>query len=605
MNVLSIENLSKTLKDEPLFENVNLGLEEGDRVGLIGSNGTGKSTFLKLIAGLMPPDDGKISINKKVEVVLLEQEVIYSKEDTIASYLLNGNSLLTRTYKAYLDNPTDELLQKLDEIDGWNVQKDFEIYLKELKVKESLETKMADLSGGTQKKVSLARLFAMKPSLILMDEPTNHLDIASIVWLEESFKKSNATFIVVTHDRYFLNAVCSQIIEIDRHSIYTHPGNYTAFLERRAARIEALQKEQDRIKTILRRELEWLKRGPKARAGKDSSRKDRISQMLDSQEVIEQAGPANFTSITRRLGKKILEVDNISKSFNGREIVKNFSFSFNKGVKIGIIGSNGTGKTTLLDLLTSTIAPDSGSVDTGINTYFSYYDQQSRRLPQNKQMLEYIKDISENINLGGGYIVSAAKFLELFGFDSSFHRLPIGILSGGEKRRLYLIGCLVSNPNFLVLDEPTNDLDIQTIRRLEQYVIDFEGCVIEVSHDRAFLDQTVDRLFVFKDEGIIENFEGNYSQYLASKQTEQKQKKVEVPTNNYQVRTQKKGLSYKEQKRFDEITLLIEKLEEQQATLEESFSRADNLEENVKTYNSNKEQLEKLNEEWDALASLM
>lgn len=610
MNVLSIENLSKTLKDEPLFSDVSLGLEEGDHVGLIGSNGTGKTTFLRLIAGLIPPDEGSIAINRKCETVLLEQEVTFDQNDTILQYLLSGSGQRSRTFKSYLaagsQKEMDRLSDELDRIDGWNLEKDFEIFLAELAVTEDTSTPMRSLSGGTQKKVSLARLFAMRPSLILMDEPTNHLDIASIRWLEDKFASSPATIIVVTHDRYFLNKVCSQIIEIDSQTMFTHPGNYTAFLERRAERIAALNKEQDRLATILRRELEWLKRGPKARAGKDSSRKQRISDMLDAQQTVEKAPPADFTSISRRLGKKILELDDISKSFGDKKIVSDFTFSFTKGTKIGIIGANGSGKSTFLDIATQTIPPDSGLVDKGVNTFFSYYDQQSRKLPLEKSMLDYISDISEMINLGSGNVVTAARFLELFGFDKSFHRLPISVLSGGEKRRLYLISCLVDNPNFLVLDEPTNDLDIDTISRLEQYIIDFDGCVLEVSHDRAFLDQTCDRLFVFKGNGVIENFEGNYSSFLEQESPSQPVESDSDSSKRENQHSSRKGLSYRQQQRFDEVSSQIEALEAEKAKLEGFFSSgtADNLEEPMRRYKEIGTLLESLNSEWEELAAL-
>lgn len=613
MNVLSIENLSKTLKDEPLFSNVSLGLEEGDHFGLIGSNGTGKTTFLRLIAGQLHPDEGTISINRKCETVLLEQELSFSNDDTITDYLLSGQSKRTETYKAYMqahDEMTmSRLSDQLDMIDGWNVEKDFSIYLAELNVIESPGTLMKDLSGGTQKKVSLARLMAMRPNLILMDEPTNHLDIESIRWLENKFATSSATIIVVTHDRYFLNKVCSQIIEIDRRSIYTHPGNYTAFLERKAQRIAALTKEQDRLETILRRELEWLKRGPKARAGKDSGRKQRIEEMLDARQTVVQQGPSDFTSISHRLGKKILEIEGVSKSFDGRCIISDFSISFTKGMKIGIIGRNGCGKSTLLDILTQTIIPDSGRVDCGVNTAFSYYDQQSRNLPLNQNMIDFIMDISQMINLGSGQVVSPARFLELFGFDKSFHRLPIGVLSGGEKRRLYLISRLVSNPNFLVLDEPTNDLDIDTINRLEQYVIDFDGCVVEVSHDRAFLDQTCDRLLIFKGDGLIENYEGNYSSYLEYTSDMEMASNFEenrASSDSRRSVREKKGLSFRQQKLFDEITEEIEQLEAEKASLEEFFStgNAQGLENSTRRYKEISDKLGKLDTQWDELASL-
>ena len=612
MNVLSIENLSKTLKDEPLFSSVSLGLEEGDHVGLVGRNGTGKTTFLRLISGEIEPDSGNIAINNQCEIQLLDQTVSFDETDTILDYFLNSDNKRSKIYKSFKTASTAEEISKLtlqmDHLDAWNIVNDFKIYLKELKIDEKLDCKMKNLSGGTIKKISIARLLALKPNLMLLDEPTNHLDIPSINWLEKKIKDTKATVITVTHDRYFLNRVCNQIMEIEHNQVFLYSGDYTKFLEQRRERLNSMQKEQDRLKTVLRRELVWLQRGPKARAGKDSSRKQRIEDMLDAQKTINIESQTSFSSVSKRLGKKILEINNISKSFDNNFIIKDFSFNFTKGQRIGIIGTNGCGKTTLLDLITGNLAPDSGTVDVGVNTLFSYYDQISRNLPLDKIILEYITDISPLISLSSSQVVSAAKFLELFGFDSSFHRLPISVLSGGEKRRLYLISCLAANPNFLVLDEPTNDLDIDTIRNLEQYILDFSGCVLTVSHDRAFLDRTCSTLFVLEREEGLQTFKGtfsDYEDYHKQKLDKINQEKRESSSNKRTINREKKGLSYRENQEFEALTEKIEELENNQKEIEEYFTSGKELEkmgEKTKEYDQIKKDLESSYKRWEELA---
>ncbi len=643
MNVLSLENVSKTLKDEPLFEEVTLGLESGERVGLIGRNGTGKSTFLRLIKGDYETDTGTMARSRDMELIMLDQHVVWDGDTSVRAYLYQGQGKRIHLLKQYQDcldayrkNPEapgsaatlSRLTDQMDKGDVWNLENDYQSMLSELALEDGiLDRKMSELSGGMQKKISIARALAAKPTMLLLDEPTNHLDIPTIEWLERYLNNSQMTIIVVTHDRYFLNHICTSILELDRGRMYLHPGSFAAYLERKAQRLEAMQKEQDRIATILRRELQWLQRGPKARTGKDSGRKARIQQLLDSKHKVSEDQQAAFTSTSRRLGKKILEVDSVSKSYDGHKVIEDFSFSFIKGQRIGIVGPNGSGKSTLLDILTSHIVPDEGTVDTGINTVFGYYDQLGRNLTSDKGVLEYMQDISERIILAPGYEVTAARFLEIFGFPSSFHRLPISVLSGGERRRLYLISRLIRNPNFLVLDEPTNDLDLDTMQRLEQYVLDFDGCVLVVSHDRAFLDCTCDQLFILDGTGSVHSYAGTFSEYrqdyeqegmlgtsavlhrlkepVPTPETDQKRQKNNVVS---QQRT-KKGLSYKEQKEFDSLMEEIERLEEEQARLEESFSTAEvtpegSLQERTKRYETVMALLEQKNSRWEELAEL-
>ncbi len=607
MNILSILNLEKTVKDEPLFSGVTLGLEDREKVGIVGKNGSGKSTFLKTIFGLIHPDEGEVATKTDLDMIMLEQSITFPEGCTIKEffYLTKSRKLmLLKEYQEAVEKgqerKANELLQLVEKHDLWKLEVQYEAMLTEFEVGKTLDTKMDKLSGGELKKVAIARALALKPELLLLDEPTNHLDIKTIEKLENYLKASTMAVIIVTHDRYILNSVCTTIWELDRAKFYRHPGSYESYLERREERIRMMQKEQDRLKSILRRELIWLSRGPQARTGKDKNRKDRIAEMMSEQRNVQDIAQTGFSSYERRLGKKILELDNISKTFKDRTLFKDFSYTFKKGDKIGIIGDNGSGKSTLLDIITGFIKPDVGVIDTGINTVFGYYDQLGRNLNSNKQILEFIQEIGENIYFGGT-LMSAARFLELFGFPSSSHRTPISLLSGGEKRRLYLISKLVMNPNFLILDEPTNDLDLETMENLEEYISSFTGIVLIVSHDRAFLDCTTENLFVIKDEKIT-LFPGNYTQYVESKSEEKKSEKVDEKVDT-RTKREKKGLSYKETKELEALNAEMEKLSEEIEALEANFSSVEanelgTLEERTRLYNEKKQRLIDAEERW-------
>ncbi len=613
MNALSVFNVAKSVKDENLFSEVNFGLEIGEHLGIIGKNGAGKSTFLKLLAGQLEPDEGEITINNSCRVAFLEQDVRFPENCDLADFLRLSQDPHVRMLCRY-EEGDHALMDQIEALGIWDIETRYRRYLSELGVDRPLDTKMDVLSGGMQKKAAIARILAIEPNILLLDEPTNHLDIPAIEWLESHLSSSTAntgtgafTIILVTHDRYFLDSICTKIMEIDRRQVYFYDGGYTKFLEGREERLNALQKEQDRLATILRRELEWLHRGPKARTGKDSGRKQRIEEMLGQQTKAEEETRA-FSSISRRMGKKILELKNIGISRGGKEILKDFNLEFVKGQRFGVIGENGSGKSTLLEIMTGNLEPQSGEVDTGVNTVFGYYDQTSMHLPLDKTPLEFLSDISELIVLSADYVVTPARFLELFGFPSSFHRLPIRVLSGGERRRLYLLSTLVRNPNFLVLDEPTNDLDIDTLRRLEQYILDFNGCVISVSHDRAFLDRTCTELIVMPE---ARRFEGSYSDYheeqlrLKSAPKIEDQKKTQ---QNTRVRDrQKKGPSFKEKREFEELSSQIELLETEQKELEDFFSsgEADVSGEKQRRYKEIGETLESSYLRWEELAELM
>lgn len=613
MNILSIENLEKTVKDEPLFENVTLGLESGEKVGIVGKNGCGKSTFLRTISGEIMPDEGKVSLRSGTNMVMLEQNVTYPEGCTVMEYLYLSKDKNIETLKEYhkaLDRGDEKaytaLGEKIEKENLWDIERSFLASITDMGEDFSSESRMDSLSGGEQKKVAIARAFALRPGLLLLDEPTNHLDIKSVEYIESWIKATPISVIIVTHDRHILNECCSTIWELDRKHFYRHPGSFSAYLERKEERIVMNEKEQQRLQTILRRELKWLMRGPQARTGKDKNRKDRIEEMQSSLEKVRDDKMTEFSSLERRLGKKILDLDSVGKSYDGKTLFSDFTFSFTKGMKIGLVGNNGSGKSTLLDIMDGRTLPDNGSVDKGVNTVFGYYDQLGRNLESKKTVLEYALTYGERVRYSKGEDVTTARFLEIFGFPSSMHRTPIELLSGGERRRLYLITRLISNPNFLLLDEPTNDIDIETMENLEDYISSFPGCAVISSHDRTFLDCTVDMLFVIENEKIT-LFPGNYTQWKEEKERIENEKKAAEITKEKE-RTErhnreKKGLTFKEEKEKEALEKEIEELESLIGALEESFATAEKtelgtLQERTKLYESKKILLDEKTERW-------
>ena len=577
MNVLSIEKLGKTVNDSPLFCDVTLGLEEGECVGIVGRNGAGKTTFLNVIAGITGADEGRVSRATGSNLVTLTQNVVFREGATLRDYLYESGNKYTElllSYEKALKEGNEKLYNglqsRIEHESLWDIETSYKAYLSKFGIDFPLDKPMEELSGGERKKVALARLFALRPTIMLLDEPTNHLDIRTIEILENELRASEAAVVIVTHDRYILNSVCTTIWELDGSRFYRHPGSYESYLERRAERIAMLQKEQDRLASILRRELVWLARGPQARTGKDKNRKERIEGMLSLVRNVQDVPQTAFSSVERRLGKKILEIDDVGKGFGDRKLFSGFSYAFKKGDRIGVIGDNGSGKSTLLDIIAGLTEPDCGHIDKGVNTFISYYDQLGRSLPRHgKTALEYLEDISSRVVFAGREI-SAERLLELFGFSRTKMRTDIGVYSGGERRRLYLISKLMANPNFLMLDEPTNDLDIQTMENLEEYLASFSGVSLIVSHDRAFLNCTCSSLFVIED-GQVHNVPTTYSDWRRAKGEEQK-KTAPAAAAPQRPKREKKGLSYKERKEMEALEAEIEALEEEKARLEASFS---------------------------------
>lgn len=577
MNVLSIQNIAKTVDDKPIFTEVTLGLEAGEKVGIVGRNGAGKTTFLKVLRGIVHQDEGTIAMAGGSNMVTLEQNVTYSPSATIRDFLYEADHPSTRLlceYHEALESGDERLSQRLqaeiDSLDLWNLENDFKTYLTRFGMKYDINHEMKTLSGGELKKVAIARMFTLRPTIMLLDEPTNHLDIRTIELLEKDLQNSSAAVIIVTHDRYILNSVCTTIWELDGGRFYRHPGNYEAYLERRAERIQMLQKEQDRLASILRRELVWLARGPQARTGKDKNRKERIETMLSQVRNVQDVRQTSFSSLERRLGKKILELKHVSRSFDGRTLFEDFSYSFKKGDRIGVVADNGMGKSTLLDIVAGVIEPDSGMIDRGVNTHIAYYDQLGRTLPMDKSALDFLEDISSRVLFCGGEI-SAERLLELFGFSRAKMRTLMSVYSGGERRRVYLISRLMENPNFLILDEPTNDLDIPTMENLEEYIASFPGCCLIVSHDRAFLNCTCTSLFVIQD-GKVLDIPTTYAQWKEGADARPRDQATPKTDTAQRPRREQKGLTFKEHREFETIEAEIEEMEQEKVRLEAGFT---------------------------------
>lgn len=618
MSMISVENISKTLLEEPLFTAVSFTLEEGERVGLVGANGAGKSTLLKILASRLGSDSGSVTYKRGVDIAVLDQQVAFNEGQTVSSFLLDGEGRRIRTCKEYYKLLATEhnethlavALEAMEREGGWTLSDQYSSLLGELGLYGIEERCMDSLSGGMQKKVALARLLVSGADLLLLDEPTNHLDIPTIEWLESQLKAVGATVVAVTHDRYFLDGVCHRILELDGSTLYAHPAPFALFLERRDERLKAEAKQAQRIKTILRRELAWLRRGPRARATKDSGRKERIEAMLASQEGVERGEIRGFTSLGRRLGKKIVEAVQLSKSYGDKTIISDFTHSFQKGCRIGVVGPNGSGKSTLLDLITASTAADGGLLDIGVNTVFGYLRQTTAPFADDTTIIDAVEEIAKAITIAPKETVSAAKLLELFGFPTSMHRKSIATLSGGEKRRLALVTTLMEEPNFLLLDEPTNDLDLAMMENLEEYLSTFGGCLLVSSHDRAFLDLVCDELFVLDGSGAVTHHSMAYSQWREREQPlppPPPPKQGPTQSGRQPRREAKRGLSSHEEKQLAALEERLQELGERIAVLEKSFStalptEAGTIEERTRSYHTLQEELAQAEEAWVLLA---
>lgn len=607
MNLLSINNVSKIGREKPLFTEVTFGLQEGEKAALIGRNGTGKSTLLSTIAGIFQPDTGTIIMNKDAGLSFLSQNPVFNPEDTIREHIFKSNSpklQIIRQYMEVCENlgsapkfqvKFEELNKKMEDGKLWNYESQISSILSTLGIID-LNRKMKELSGGMIKKVALAQVLVEDTKILLLDEPTNHLDINTITWLQKYLHDTKRSVLMVTHDRYFLDGVCTNIYELARNKIKMYEGNYSQYLEKKEKEAEIEANTERRIESVLRFERDWLLRGPCARGTKAKARIQRDEQLINREKFAADKG-FTFEVKGRRLGGKVLELHNISKNYpkgfgdnkeNFTPVIKSFSYKFTKGEKIGIFGNNGSGKSTLLNIITGNLEPDTGNIDLGINTSFGYYTQNPVFENLNLTVLEYIKETAEQIERKDGTIIRPEKFLEEFGFEGKIQYSPVSSLSGGERKRLYLVRLLLQNPNFLILDEPTNDFDIFTMNILEQFLMQYQGCLLLVSHDRYFMDKCADTMFILEDDGSISGFVGKCSEYIELKTEEEKEdKKIKkeesaaslnksaASENTSNQSEKKQKLSYKEQKEFEQLDLEIPELESEQKKLEADLGSSD------------------------------
>ncbi|MFP4296455.1 MAG: ABC-F family ATP-binding cassette domain-containing protein [Spirulinaceae cyanobacterium] len=598
MTLLALRSVKKDFGIKEILKDATFSIEEGDKVGLIGVNGSGKSTLLKAIAGLETIDSGELWTNSGAKIVYLPQQPEVEEDRTVLEQVFadsGENMRLVREYEeisakmARSSEQTDKLLsqlsavsQRIEAAGAWETETNAKIILSQLGI-EDFEARVGDLSGGYRKRVAIAAALLAEPDVLLMDEPTNHLDALSVEWLQSYLNRYSGALFLITHDRYFLDRVTNRIVEIDRGDIYTYSGNYAYYLEKKAAAEEAAQSSQRKHAGVLRRELEWLKRGPKARSTKQKARIDRVHEMQNT-EFKQAQGKVEIATAGRRIGKKVIELHHICKAYGDRVILQDFSYNFNREDRIGIIGPNGIGKSTLMDIITGRIEPDAGTVEIGSTIHFGYFDQHSDdvNLNPNQRVIDYLKDVAELVKTADGSIITASQMLERFLFPPNQQYAPIHKLSGGEKRRLFLLRVLMGAPNVLILDEPTNDLDVQTLAILEDYLEDFNGCVIVVSHDRYFLDRTTEMTFAFEGQGILRQYPGNYSVYLdykkaaeqaAAEQQQQTQTKVnkskpETPQKTTQKDNKSRKLSFKEKREYTELEDKIPHLESEKEAIE-------------------------------------
>ena len=608
---LQIEDLTKSYGDRILFESITFGVNEGDKIGIIAKNGTGKSTLLKIISGKETADDGKITFRSDLRVGILDQMPEFTADATVLDSCLLDNSQTAKIIAQYeyalTNGDADEInsaISLMDNANAWDYEDKLKQLLTQLKITD-LTAKISTLSGGQRKRVALARLILENPDLIILDEPTNHLDIEIIEWLENYLTRSRITLLMVTHDRYFLDRVCNKIIEIDNKQIYTYDGNYDYYLRRRKERIEAMAAELAKVKNTLRREQEWMSRQPQARAGKAKYRIDSFYELKKRSQVDLTERNVNLEVNSSYIGSKIFEAEGISKKFGDKLILDDFTYTFARYEKLGIIGNNGAGKSTFIKMLQGIIPADSGEWNVGETVRFGYYSQDGIEFNESKKVIDAITEIAEDVVVNGDVHYSPMQFLNHFLFSPADQQKYIHTLSGGERCRLHLAAVLMRSPNFLILDEPTNDLDIVTLGILEEYLCNFKGCLIVISHDRYFLDNIIDHLFVFEGNGVIKDFPGNYSDYRNWKnEFDKENKEASKPKEktNEKPKTERQAkMTFKERKEFEQLAIEIEELTTEKESLDKLFNSGqeipDILEKSAR-YNELKEILDEKEMRW-------
>ncbi len=641
MSLITLQSVKKDFGIKEILRDASFSLDASDKVGLIGTNGSGKSTLLKMIAGLEPIDSGQILVNSGSKIIYLPQQPDLDENRTVIEQVFadSGEQMpLVREYEELSDKlahlPDDKqlmarlssVMQRMEATGAWELETNAKIILTKLGITD-FNAVIGTLSGGYRKRVALAAALLSEPDLLLMDEPTNHLDALSVEWLQSYLNRYNGALLLITHDRYFLDRVTNRIVEIDRGDIYSYAGNYSYYLEKKALAEESAVSTQRKHQGVLRRELEWLKRGPKARSTKQKARIDR-AHALQETEFKQVQGKVDISTVSRRIGKKVIELNNVSKAYNGRTLIKDFTYEFSPEDHLGIIGANGAGKSTLMDMITGRVQPDSGRVEIGTTIHFGYFNQHSEELltalNENQRVIDYIKEEGEFVSIADGTKITASQMLERFLFPGNQQYAPISKLSGGEKRRLFLLRILMSAPNVLILDEPTNDLDVQTLAVLEEYLEDFSGCVIIVSHDRYFLDRTVDTIFAIEELGQIRQYPGNYSVYLDYKKAEsekqqqtvnikEKPKNVETPPTPSQPKDtdnkKRRGLSNWQKREFEQLEGKIAQLEAEKAQAEKelvnvspgNYTQVQKLYEQVEVL---KQAIDQATERWMELAEM-
>ncbi len=622
LNYIQLREVSKAYSEKALFSQISLSISQGQKVALIARNGSGKTTLLNIIAGVDQPDTGQCTYMKGLRMAYLQQEPEFDPEMTVSQTLLSDDNERNRTireYEEFIRDTADtgldaaereqrlqQLIERMDALQAWDYEYRVEQVLSRLDI-GNMKARTEQLSGGQLKRLALARILIQETDFILLDEPTNHLDVEMIEWLEDHLSRQKTTLLMVTHDRYFLDAVCNQIVELEDGQLHTYRGNYANYLEKKQARQKADTAQAEKTANLLRKEREWMQRSPPARTTKSKARIQSVEKLEEKADKSREGSPGEIRMDMKRLGKKILELSGVSKSFDRLKVVDNFSYVFKRGERTGIVGPNGTGKSTLLNLITGAIMPEQGEISTGDTIHFGYYRQEGLQVDENKKVIEVITDIAERIRMGKDHWMSAPQFLRYFNFPNQMHNNRVEKLSGGEKRRLYLLTVLMKNPNFLILDEPTNDLDIPTLNLLEDYLLRFSGCLIIVSHDRYFIDRLVEHLFVFRAPGDIKDFPGNYTDYRNQRKTlGSSQKKAAQPTpataTHRSGPKEKTKLSYKEQKEFEALEAAIDSLESEKNLLLEKMNQgsldASEITEASRRFQEIEQLLEKKGDRW-------
>lgn len=587
MNFLTVENIAKSYGELQLFSDISFGISQYQKIALVAKNGTGKTAILKILAGTDLPDKGLVNYRKGIRISFLEQDPELNPELTVEETIFASDNDVLKVianYERAIAHPEQEkkfqkAFEAMERFNAWDFETQYKQILSKLKL-DDLHARVGQLSGGQKKRLSLANALINRPDLLLLDEPTNHLDLEMIEWLEAYFEKENLTLFMVTHDRYFLERVCNEIIELDNGSLHSYKGNYAYYLEKKEARMEQEAVEQHKSKILFKKELDWMRRQPKARTTKSKSRIDDFHQIREKAQQRRKDHEVQLELNMERLGSKILEMHKVTKSFPGKRILDKFEYNFLKGERIGIIGKNGTGKTTFLNIITGLESPDGGKVVIGDTIKFGYYNQNGISIKEGQKVIDVIREYGDYIPLKKGRQISAQQLLERFLFDRKKQYDFVEKLSGGERKRLYLCTVLIQNPNFLLLDEPTNDLDIITLNVLENFLLDFPGCLLVVSHDRYFMDKIVDHLFIFRGDGIVEDFPGNYSDFRAYEDSleeaeRQTKNSVTAPSTvkkSWRNEGSSQKLSYSEQKEYNNLEREIENLELKKEVIQKQFS---------------------------------